>query len=109
MTQIVTENVVLETSHVFLVSMIPTSKASTLLQVFGGSSPERTGREVRLAWAPKIAPFGVARSIPDIRSCFKFWMLLCFAFHWRSKLLSAVANPIESGESQGALMHSSLL
>ena len=47
------------------VSMIRTSKASTLLQVFGGSSPERTGREVRLAWGPRIAPFGVARSIPD--------------------------------------------
>lgn len=55
---IVAEKVVLETSHVFLVSMIPTSKASfTLLQVFGGSSPECTGREVRLAWAPKIADF----------------------------------------------------
>ncbi len=47
---IVTENVVLETS---VSTMIPTSKASTLLQVFGGASSECSGREVRLVWAQK--------------------------------------------------------
>ena len=87
---IVTENVVLETSHVPRVStMIPTSKASTLLQVFGGSSPECSGREVRLVWAPKIANFAVARSIQILFEVLGAVFVLCFE----------VQTPLCCGES----------
>lgn len=90
MTQIVTENVVF--SRHLMSFWFPWFQRQfcRYLEVLPQSA-----LDVKFDWLgpQESLLLGVARSIPDIRSCFKCWMLLCFAFSLE------VQTPFCCGES----------